>query len=69
MLSNICHIIFTVIWLTVKTFKKWLRDREAVLLELNSIQQASISNHLLNLVHILENSFQSVKSLMIEINS
>ena len=39
------------------------------MIELNSIQQASVSDHLLNLIHILENSFQSVKSLTVKINS
>jgi len=39
------------------------------LLGLDPIQQAPVGDHLSDLVHILGNSFQSVKSLTVEINS
>lgn len=40
-----------------------------VLLGLDPIQQAPVSDYLSELVHILENSFQIVQSLTVEINS
>jgi len=68
-LPNIRHVIFTATWLTAETSKEWLRGRGAVLLGLDPIQQAPVGDHLSDLVHILGNSFQSVKSLTVEINS
>jgi hypothetical protein len=67
-LPNIRHVIFTATWLTAETFKEWSRERGAVFLGLDPIQQAPVGDHLSELAHILADTFQSVKSLELEVN-
>lgn len=67
-LPNIHHVVFTAASLTVKTFDIGSTGRGTHLHGLDPIQQGLVDDHLSEVVHILGNAFQSVRSLTVEIN-
>ena len=67
-LPNIHHVIFSTTLLTAETFEEWSTGKGGLLLGLDPVQQATIDDHLSELVHALESPFHTIKNLTLEVN-